>query len=214
MGARQWWLLPLWKRGWLLSRLRGYLQLWARSCSNVNFPAASGFLMLMQSLPLIAVGFPPGCPTAHPELLSLPAALPPPRLPTLSQAEDLHMNQPLQSLIIFFLSRLWPSTRAAMELVLASASLAARCHCPPASPSPSPSQQISQSESQMFCYLTEEIYTLLKCNKCFPPLLLPVGPTNDSGRASGGELHCTFFLTYNQRLGATAETVQITFLFH
>lgn len=70
------------------------------------------------------------------------------------------------------------------------------------------------SQSQMFCYLTEEIYTLLKRNKCFPPLWLPAGPTNDSGRASGGELHGTFFLTYNQLLGATAETVQITFLFH
>lgn len=66
----------------------------------------------------------------------------------------------------------------------------------------------------MFYYLNEEIYTLLKCNKCFPPLRLPAGPTNDSGRASGGELHGTFFLTCNQLLGATAETLQRTFLFH
>lgn len=66
----------------------------------------------------------------------------------------------------------------------------------------------------MFCYLTEEIYTLLKCNEYFPPLLLPTGPTNDSGRASGGELHGTFFLTCNQLLGATAEIVQINFLFY
>lgn len=103
------------------------------------------------------------------------------------------------------------------ELALASASpagLGGWWHFPPVSPSPSPSQQISQSVLQMFCYLTEEIYTLLKRNKCFPPLLLPAGPTNDSGRASGGELHGTFFLTCNQQLGATAGTVQITFLFH
>lgn len=54
-----------------LSQRWDYLQLWARSCTAVNFPAASRFPMLMQSLPLIGVGFPPGCPTAHPELLSL-----------------------------------------------------------------------------------------------------------------------------------------------
>lgn len=66
--------------------------------------------------------------------------------------------------------------------------------------------------SQMFCYLTGEIYTLLKGNKCFPPLLLPAGPTNDSGRASGGELPGTFIPTCLQLLGATAETAQITLL--
>lgn len=46
--------------------------------------------------------------------------------------------------------------------------------------------------SQMFCYLTGEIYTLLKSSKCFPSLLLPAGPTNGSGRASGGEFRGTF----------------------
>lgn len=66
--------------------------------------------------------------------------------------------------------------------------------------------------SQMFCYLTGEIYTLLKGNKCFPPLLLPAGPTSGSGRASGGELRGTSILTCLQLLGATTETAQIAFL--
>lgn len=74
-------------------------------------------------------------------------------------------------------------------------------------------RQIAWSESQMFCYLTKEIYTLLKLNKCFPPARVPAGPTNDSGRASGGELHGTFFpVTCSLLLRAAPEPLQVSLL--
>lgn len=93
--------------------------------------------MFMQSLPLIAVGFLPSCPTAHPELLSLPAALHllgSPRSPRqLELPEDLHMNQLLLSLTTWIF--LWACSIGAVGGVALS----------PVHPSPSPSQQISQS---------------------------------------------------------------------
>lgn len=54
----------------------------------------------------------------------------------------------------------------------------------------------------------------VKHSDLFPPLRLPAGPASDAGRASAGELPGTFLLTYHQLLGATAETLQITLLFH